>query len=356
MKKFLILWFISFSTVYCDSLSIIFLGDTHFGENYQYDPKFNHGFNAIAEFGYDHFFQNVKDILNGSDITFCNLETPLINLNSSTTPVSLVKPYLHWSHPDSAVKYLLKYNIKNVTLGNNHVFDYSLPGFASTVNALDSSVISYFGAGYDSSSASKPFIKDINGYKLIIFSGFEYRAKYDTLYDFYAGENKPGVNKLDTVKLSGAIKKYRNEYPEAHIIIYPHWGNNYKPATEQQRTLAHNYINAGADCIIGQGAHTIQEAELYKGKWIFYNIGNFIFNAPGRYLSTGAKPFGIILKMIITKAGYRFILIPVFTKNSETDYSIRQLDEAETNDLLKIMFGNSDHYIINAEGFIEVNF
>ena len=134
-----------FSISYADSLSVLFLGDTHFGENYQYDPKFNKGENIIEEYGYDYFFENVKDILSSSDITICNLETPLTN--NSTSPVSYLKPYLHWSDPVNTVKYFKKYNIMNVTLGNNHVFDQGINGFNETVNSLDTAGIKYFGAG-----------------------------------------------------------------------------------------------------------------------------------------------------------------------------------------------------------------
>lgn len=339
MHKILIFLLFQFSVIYCDSLNILFLGDTHFGENYQYNPKFSRGVNIIEENGYDYFFENVKNILSASDITFCNLETPLTKIKSS--PVSLIKPYLHWSHPDSVVKYLNKHGIKYVTLGNNHVFDYGYTGFTESINSLNKGGIKYFGAGDNSVKSSEPLIENINGYMLIIFGGFEYRQKYDTLYDFYADSNKPGVNKLDTLKLSSQIRLYRKSFPDAIIIIYPHWGSNYKPVNETQKAFAHNYIDAGADYIIGHGAHTIQEAEKYKGRWIFYNLGNFIFNAPGRYKSAGAKPYGLITELVVTINSKMLRLYPIFTDNKRNDYQVRFLDEDEFEDCRKLL-GNID--------------
>ena len=93
--------------------------------------------------------------------------------------------------------------------------------------------------------------------------------------------------------------QYKMANPDIFIVIYPHWGGNYKPVSDVQKAFAHNWIDAGADIVIGHGAHTIQEIEQYKGKWIFYNIGNFIFNALGRYSSTGAKPYSLMVKLII---------------------------------------------------------
>lgn len=62
--KYLLIIFLLLSNLsfgYADSLKIIFLGDTHFGENYQMNPKFNRGVNVINEYGYDYFFENTKN-------------------------------------------------------------------------------------------------------------------------------------------------------------------------------------------------------------------------------------------------------------------------------------------------------
>lgn len=296
--KILILFLFLAGSAKCDSLSLLFLGDTHFGDNYQYDPKHNRGVNFIEEYGYDYFFENVKDVLAASDVTLCNLETPL---TTNLAPVSAIKPYLHWSVPGNTTKYFSRYNIKNISLGNNHVFDQGISGFKKTISSLQNAGMHYFGAGTNSDEAIKPLIIDKNGAKLVIFGGFEYRASYDTLYSFYSDSTKAGVNKLDTVNLNHWIVKYRKEFPEAKIIIYPHWGSNYKQVNLKQIAFAHSWINAGADMIIGHGAHTVQQIEKYNGKWIIYNIGNFIFNAPGRYKTTGAKPYSLMIKLVFGK-------------------------------------------------------
>lgn len=314
----------------CDSLSILFLGDTHFGDNYQYDPKFSRGVNIINEYGYDYFFENVKKILLTSDISFCNLETPL---TKTLAPVSIKKPYLHWSDPVNTIEYLSKYNIKNVSLGNNHVFDQGISGFNETISSLQKAGMNYFGAGKNSDEASKPLVIDENGTKLIIFSGFEYRASYDTLYNFYADSIKAGVNKLDIINMNEQILNCRKKFPEAKIIIYPHWGSNYKQVNPRQIAFAHSWIDAGADIIIGHGAHTVQQIEKYNGKWIIYNIGNFIFNAPGRYRTTGAKPYSLMAKVVIENDKEKIILYPVFTNNKTNEYQVRELNNEEFTEL-----------------------
>lgn len=335
------------------STDVLFLGDTHFGDNYQFSPLYNKGVNMIEERGYNIFFENVKHILNRSEATFANLETPLIS--TPETPVSYYKPYLHWSDPIGVPKYFAKYNIKFVSLGNNHVFDYGLQGFEQTVLSLQASGISWFGAGSNDSAAIEPLITTAGNVILIVFGGFEYRQKYDTLYDFYASQNKPGVNKLDTTTLNPVIKEYRQKYPGAMIVIYPHWGSNYKPAGTTQKKMAHSFIDAGADIIVGHGAHTVQEAELFKGKWIFYNIGNFIFNAPGRYSSTSAKPYGMMVSLKIAGSEIQPVIYPVFTNNKESDYSLRLLDDVELEDCADFVFGKTNFFVNYNEHSITLN-
>lgn len=330
-------------TSYPDSLSILYLGDTHFGENYQFDPLYNHGTNFIEVKGYDYFFYNVKDILLNADEVFCNLETPLtreINI------ISKRKPYLHWSDPDSTVKYFNKYNIKFVSLGNNHVMDMGVNGFNNTLRSLGTSGLHPFGAESSKLYAGMPVTILKEEISVINFGGFEYRPNYDTLYHYYASDSAPGVNMLDTVIMNEQIRNQRKWYPHSIIVIYPHWGKNYGNVTDKQIAFAHSWINAGADAVIGHGAHIVQPIEKYNGKYIFYNIGNFIFNAPGRYASIGKKPYGLMVKMFV-KSAVEFRLYPVYTNNKQSNFLLRMLNDEERNDLLKESFSGLEYTFSN---------
>lgn len=205
-------------------------------------------------------------------------------------------------------------------------------GFQNTENELNNANIIFFGAGDNSEDALKPLLLDKIGIKLIIFSGFEFRPNYDTLYHFYANNTSAGVNLLDTFRLNIQISLYRKNYPGSVIVIFPHWGKNYGEVTEKQTAFAHSWINAGADAVIGHGSHTVQPIEKYNDKYIFYSIGNFIFNAPGRYSSTDSKPYGIMLEMILSDSRAKFELFPVFTNNKLNNYHLRLLNEDELDD------------------------
>ncbi len=342
MYKLIIIFFLLFSPyAFSDSISVFFLGDTYFGESYQINHKYNNGVNVIEEYGYDYFFENVKDLLNTSDYTIANLET---SLYSKPGGEYSRKPYSHWSYGNQTCAYLTKYGIDAVSLGNNHVMDYGLPGYIETTYLLDKFNIKYFGAGDNSAAAPLPLIhKYVIGGKTVeiaVIGGFEYRPNYDTMYSFYAGRGLAGVNKFDTAGIIRQIKLLREQNNDPFIILYPHWGKNYKQTMDYQKEMAHSLIDAGVDLIIGHGAHTVQEAEYYNGKWIIYNIGNFIFNAPGRYKTTGEKPYGLMAELVMTENNKMLRLHPVFTDNLKSDYQIRFLDENEFDDCFNIINRN----------------
>ncbi|RPI18112.1 MAG: CapA family protein [Ignavibacteriae bacterium] len=353
------------------TINIFFLGDFDFGESYQTNPKHNRGINIIEEYGYDYMFENISTLLKKSDMTIANLETPL--LPNSISPINSQKPYVHWSNAESTIKYLKKYNIKVVSLANNHSFDLGKDGLGYTLRELYESKLDYFGAGNDADDASKPYIKQFiinkDTITIAILTGFEYRKSYDSLYDFYANVStrsiytnvsKPGINVISVEKISEQVSDIRSNYKNVYIIFFPHWGRNYFWKTDKQTETAHQVIDAGADLIIGHGSHMMQEVEYYNGKWIIYSIGNSIFNAPGRYKSNNVKPYSFIAELVIrnndSDKEKHLRLYPLYTDNLETDYRVRYLNTGEVTDCYNRLKEKSiDKNIFNDEFRIKEN-
>jgi hypothetical protein len=335
------------------SLKFFFLGDLDFGESYQSDPKFNSGVNIIEKYGYDYMFENIKSLLSESDFTIANLETPLTD--RATPKISLRKLYTHWSRPLQTVEYLKKYNITAVSLGNNHAFDCGSAGLDNTISALRTGGIEFFGAGDNLEQAEEPFIKQFVLYgdtiTIAVFTGFEYRKTYDSLFHFYAVDSSAGVNEISVERISRQVKELRTKYNNPYIIFFPHWGRNYEWKTDKQTKTAHALINAGVDLIIGQGSHMIQEAEKYNGHWIIYSIGNSVFNAPGRYEYYGVKPYSFIAELVIRNnpddKEMHIRLYPILTDNIESNYKDRFLSPEEIEDCYRMLKGKS----INKKNF-----
>ncbi|MBZ0203776.1 MAG: CapA family protein [Ignavibacteria bacterium] len=332
--------FLAAFTVYADTTRVMFLGDTHFGDNYFFRSNYSVKTNYITDYGYDYFFENVKDLLFASDLNIVNFETTLNN--PIGLPYLITKPYSHFCDTLVTPAIMLKYNIRAASLGNNHSMDYSFHYMLSTITRLKESGISSFGAGISSKEALEPLVFNSANISLAVFGGFEFRQSYDSLYHFYADSFYAGVNCIDKDVMQDKISEYKKLYPKTIIVVYPHWGGNYKQVREGQISTAHKLIDGGADLIIGHGAHTVQSIELYKGKIIIYNIGNFIFNAPGRYRSTGAKPYGLMARLEATGDSKQIRLFPIFTNNKKSDYQVRFLEDEEFEDCISILKRNAN--------------
>jgi hypothetical protein len=309
-----------------ENFRILLLGDTHFGENY--------GSIDLDELGYEYSFERFEAILERADFTVLNLETPLTDVKESPLEG---KSYTHWSNPEKGGATLGRLGVDAVSLANNHSMDMGAEGLRDTFEALEANAIEYFGAGDNEEEASEAYVKKFvledEEFYLVLIGAFEYSKKYNEEYSFYASEEDEGVNPLLLNKVSQQILALKNTLPNAYVIVFPHWGDNYKNADEAQRNAAHYLVDAGADMIVGHGAHMLQDVEEYKGKQIVYSLGNFVFNSPGRYQKLDVDPFSLILELNLRKSlgdiDVEMRLYPIFTDNLITDYRSRFVSERE---------------------------
>lgn len=217
--------------------------------------------------GYDYPFTNVKDYLSKPDFTIANLETPITTRGTVQT-----KEYVYRSSPQ-ALPALKDSGIDLVNLANNHVMDYGPEGLLDTMSALDQTGIKRMGAGKDSEEAYKPVIMEKNGIKIAFF-GF---SRVVPEASWKAGPGHIGVAESYSYKLPvEAIQKARGQADL--VVVVAHWGAERSDHPDKNQTdLAHRYIDAGADLVVGGHPHVLQGFEQYKGKWIAYSLGNFIF-------------------------------------------------------------------------------
>ena len=157
-----------------------------------------------------------------------------------------------------------------VTLANNHTDNMGADGFAETKTALKKNGIQYVGH-YD------PDVLD-EQCKVVLLP---VKVRYDTKPD--AKEKLPiaacgyhGVFKIPSSESVAEITKYSKLMP---VIVFPHAGAEYKAGPDEIKTTMYRaMIDAGADMIIGDHPHWIQNTEAYKGKLIVYSMGNFMFD------------------------------------------------------------------------------
>ncbi len=167
--------------------------------------------------------------------------------------------------------------VEVVSLANNHSLDYGYQGLKDTLRYLKEGDIKTVGAGVNKEEAMKAVIIDKEGIKIGIL-GFS-RVVPDV--GWWANSNRPGLVGAYDGQLPGALKMIEELKAKVDILIVSvHWGKELQEYPRIEETLAaKKMIDMGADVIAGHHAHVLQGIEIYKGRPIFYGLGNFVFGS-----------------------------------------------------------------------------
>lgn len=244
----------------------------------------------MNQFGFDYPFRETSSLLAAADITAGNLET---SITKRGTP-ELDKEYVYRG-PREALAPIKKAGFDFLSLANNHTMDYGWEGLSDTMDALDEAEIQHAGSGSDEMEAYKPAYLEGNGKKVAFISLTQVVPKVE----WKADRNHPGLAEAYSHKRAvAAVKEARGDSDV--VVVMVHWGTERMDMpNKQQKSLAYALVDAGADLVVGSHPHVLQGFESYKGKWIAYSLGNFVF--PGMSPLTTAETG--ILTAKCTKGG-----------------------------------------------------
>ena len=197
-------------------------------------------------------FKNTADFLKSADLTFINLESPLVeNCPQTDTGMIFCEDVRH-------VEGLKFASIDIASVANNHSLNYGEKGLKNTKEILQSEGVLPVGI-------TNPKYTKVKGIKIALL-GFDDVECYPNYIECAGEEN------------------VKNDIKEASqnsdlVIVMFSWGVEYTDSpNKRQVDLAHLAIDSGADLILGNHPHWIQPEEIYKGKLIKYSHGNFIFD------------------------------------------------------------------------------
>lgn len=311
-----------------------FLGDIGFGESYMHRRRATDLQRILGTQGHGYSLVDLHGILGLGDLNIANLETPL----SGRPDIGLQgrKKYLGWSDPDRTVAALQQAGIDAVCLANNHALDCGQTGLSETLTRLDRARITGFGAGPHAEAAGHPLIHRFTAggidRSLVVFPGFEFRGRYDSRYRWYAKSGRAGVAVISADQIARQIALLRDILPDPTFVAFPHWGTDYTQTNDRQVAYAGELAAAGIDLIIGHGAHVAQPFQMVDGCPVLFNLGNFVWNTPGRFGGTEAMPYGAAATLTFTraqKAGPRLRIYPLVVDNMLTQFQNRPVTEAE---------------------------
>ncbi len=251
-----------------DYVSLSFAGDISFANDYA--PAQNY-----TRLGIDGAFsEGLQETMKSADIFMLNNE---FCYTTSTTPIG-GKTYTFKADP-SLVSRLDEMGVDIVSIANNHAYDYGEQGFIDTMNTLRDADIPYVGGGVNLEDAKKNIVYFIiNGMKIGYIAATQVERDLPILTQ-PATEDSAGVIRCFKPELVVSMV----EEAEANcdfVIVYPHWGTELvKEIQADQQALAHAFIDAGADAIVGGHPHCLQGVEFYNDVPVFYSLSNFSFSS-----------------------------------------------------------------------------
>ncbi|MCY4061728.1 MAG: CapA family protein [Chloroflexi bacterium] len=244
----------------------------------------------------------VVSLLRSSDIAFGNLETPV---SERGTPID---KWINMRMAPALLADVADMGFDIVTLANNHMWDFGEVACNDTLGHLLARQLPYVGAGGDLDAAWRAEVLPM-GERKVAFLG----ATSTLGPGSAAAEGRPGVapirvseayhlDPLASLEQPGSApfvftRAWREDLERAiaaikfagaeadFVVLALHWGVPpfWRPRfqdglADYQIEVGHALIEAGADVIVGHHPHSLQEVEVYRGKPIFYSLGNFVFH------------------------------------------------------------------------------
>ena len=276
-----------------------FVGDVSLADDWYIMPKYDERGKKV----YGILSESVVNIMTSSDIMVANNEFTISNRGSK-----MPKKYYTFRASPERLSIYEEMGVNLVTLANNHIYDYGETAFYDALDALEDYNIPYIGAGRNIEEAELPFYYIINGYK-IGFVNATRAEKYILTPE--AKENSGGVLRCyDPTTFISVIEETKKN--SDFVIALVHWGKEDSSELEQvQLDTSKQYIEAGADLIVGTHAHTLQGIDFYNNKAIVYNIGDFIFNHE-------TKDTGIFQLKIDNDGNFQYYFLPCQQKDKYT--------------------------------------
>lgn len=275
-----------------DSLKIILTGDILLDRGVR---------RVIEHHGVDHLFSDgIDSVFRSAQVVVGNLECPATKIEA---PV--FKRYIFRGEPEW-LTVLQKHGITHLNLANNHSIDQGREGLIDTKKNITTAGMTPIGAGENMEEASEPVLLASEPRNIWLVPSLRLALEnYAYLTD------KPCVSQEPMDSLLSRVYHLRQTDSTAVIIVSLHWGGEHTlQPVARQRLDAHQLILAGADAIICHHTHTLQTIETFRGKMIYYSIGNFIFDQQKPLNSKAC-----IVSLYITKDSLETETIPVEIRN-----------------------------------------
>ncbi len=245
----------------------------------------------------DTMFNSVAPVLRGGDLVFGQLETTVSARGSRAPNAKLAIR----TRPDAAAA-IRETGFTHMSFAGNHCLDWGYEAFDDTFEHMRSAGVELFGAGSNLEAARRAALAEVKGmrvallgYSSILPQGYRAQATRPGCAPLWAHTkyeqvelDQPGTpcrvqTYADRQDLEAALEDIAKARESADLVVLSvHWGVHFVPEAiaDYQREIAHAAVDAGVDLILGHHPHILKGVEVYRGKPIFYSLGNFAIEHP----------------------------------------------------------------------------
>lgn len=218
--------------------------------------------------GIDFYLKNIQPYFTGNDYTHVSNEV------SMQAGCSYPAMKMKFATKPEHFEILKRLNVNVVELTGNHNLDVGTEAYVKTMDWYDQQGMQHFGGGLDPSLANKPLVITLRDNHKVAWVGFNELCPCGECAD-----RTMGANRYSKEKAANIIDSLRKKVGVSYITVCVQFGEvtSYLPTTSQ-KAKCKELIDLGADVVIGSQAHQVQEIVHYRGKPIFYGLGNFLFD------------------------------------------------------------------------------
>ena len=316
--------------------------------------------------------------LRGADILFGNLETVI----SDVWDPAAVSDLKRVGTPERMLPGYVAGGFSVLNVANNPSMRFGWSALARCMELLDGAGIAHIGGGKNLDEARQPAIIERNGTK-VAFLGYSTvtdpahaarkerpgvaRIRVDTAYRppprFFEVPGAPPIiiTTPDANDLAAVQEDIRSAKEQADVVIVSwHWGIS--PASggkgeliSYQTELGHACIDAGANLVVGHHPHFLQGIEVYRGKAIFYSLGDF---TPG--FSRSSRPaITMVARLVVSGSAIRQVSFmpgeinereqPILLAADQAGDVVRWMEEASEQFRTRFLLDGNE-VVVQADG------
>ena len=240
-----------------------------FGDNLIHEPIYRYGLRQDETF--DFLFENVKDVIEESDVAVINQETPFVDNPEQ------YGGYPRFGTPAQVGQAIVDAGFDVVTCATNHVLDRGGDGVCFTKEFFTSRGVTCLGIETVDEADGRP-------YEIIVRNGTRF-----ALFNYTYGTNGIRIpeENPDMVHLLDDEERVMREIKEAEeeadfVIVFVHWGTEYeKQPDEFQQKWTQVFLDSKVDVVVGTHPHVLQPYEMLRDDTghemlVYYSIGNYI--------------------------------------------------------------------------------